>query len=321
LVQLLRLEPPPDALAELPAADAMLVGRLVHRVLQKIVSEHQVDDDQPLDRVVQRDPVSIPWPDGDRLRDLLTRESRALLRAEGIATPGFERVLIDRVRACVDLARSLDWPGAASDVGVLGAEVEGSLALRDCSGQEREIRFYADRVDRTPRGLRLIDYKTGNAVVNQKRTDARRRNLLKNVSLGRILQAAAYAMSGSQLGGGLSSEGRYLYLGVDTPEHARITEIDAEDRDCSDAFARTVQLALDAWDRGSFIPRLVDSSSGKEPWECAGCAVKEACLRGDSGSRLRLEHWVESTRTADAAKPLEAERAALGLWNLGLEPT
>jgi hypothetical protein len=319
LIQLLRLEPLPDALAELPAADAMIVGSLVHRVLQKIVAEYRPDDGESLDRVIQREPVSIPWPDGDRLSNLLTRESRALLRAEGIVTPGFERVLIDQARACVDFAGSLDWPGEASDVGVLGIEVEGSFALQDCSGAEREIRFYADRVDRAAGGLRLIDYKTGKAVVNQKRTDARKRNLLKNVSLGKILQAAAYAMSGSQLGGGLSAEGRYLYLGVDTPEHARITEIDSEDRDCSDAFTHTVQLALDAWDRGSFIPRLIDSSTGKEPRQCGSCAVKEACLRGDSGSRIRLEHWVESAQTADAAKPLEAERAALGLWNLGLE--
>ena len=42
-------------------------------------------------------------------------------------------------------------------------------------------------------------------------------------------------------------------------------------------------------------------------------------LRGDSGSRIRLELWVESAQMADVAEPPEAERAALGLWNLGMD--
>jgi hypothetical protein len=97
--------------------------------------------------------------------------------------------------------------------------------------------------------------------------------------------------------------------------------VDSKDRDFSDAFERVAQVAFEAWDRGSFTPRLVNPSDRKEPKLCRSCSVKEACLRGDSGSRYRLEKWVESARSANAEKPLEAERAALQLWDLGVDKT
>jgi hypothetical protein len=317
LIQQLRVEALPDALAELPSAGGMIVGNLVHRVLQKIVTDHQDRDGSTLDQVARRSPISIPWPDADRLQDLLKREAIRLLRADGIRTPGFERVLIDQARACLGFARTSDWPVGASDVGVLGAEVDGSLSLQDSSGDEREVHFRVDRVDRTEAGLRLIDYKTGKAAVHQKQPASRRTNLLKNVSHGKILQAAAYAMGGSQLEDETAAEGRYLYVGVDTPEHARVTDVESDDEECSDAFLRTLRIALDARDRGSFTPRLIDASARKEPPQCTRCTVKDACLRGDSGSRMRLEQWAVSARGTDA-KPLEAERAALALWDLGV---
>jgi superfamily I DNA/RNA helicase len=317
--QLLRIEPLPDALAELPDADAMIIGNLVHRTLQKIVSEHCSNGEETLDEVLLRDPISISWPDGDQLQELLKRETRALLRAEGIATPGFERVLIDQARRCVETARGLDWPDGASDVGVLGVEVEGVIAVNDCSGAQREVRFRADRVDRMPAGLRLIDYKTGKAVVEQKTESARRKNLIKGISRGFTLQAAAYALSGPQLENNLSAEGRYLYVGVNTPEHARVADVDSSEDDSTEAFTRAVQIAIEAWDRGSFTPRLIDSLDGKEPRRCERCSVKEACLRGDSGSRYRIERWAEFARTTDSLEPIETQRAAIRLWDLGVE--
>jgi RecB family exonuclease len=251
------------------------------------------------------------------LRDLLDREAKDILRDEGISTPGFERVLVDRARVFVEFARGLEWPAEDSTVGVLGAEVEGAVALRDCSGAERVLRFRADRVDRVAGVLRLIDYKTGKVITDGKKAETRRKNLLQSVSSGATLQVPAYAMGGTQIVGDHSAQGRYLYLGADVPEHARVAEVDSEDRDFSDAFERIAQVAFEAWDRGSFMPRLVDSSDHKEPRMCRSCSVKEACLRGDSGSRSRLDQWVESARSAKADKSREAERAALQLWNLG----
>ena len=240
-----------------------------------------------------------------------------MLRDEGISTPGFERVLVDRARVCVEFARGLEWPAEGSEVGVLGAEVEGSVALRDFSGAERVLRFRADRVDCVAGVLRLIDYKTGKAITDRKTPETRRRNFLLGVSRGAALQVPAYAMGGTQIVGDHSVQGRYLYLGAEIPEHARVAEVDSEDRDFSDAFERVAQVAFEAWDRGSFTPRLVDSSDHKEPRMCRSCSVKEACLRGDSGSRRRLEQWVGSARSAEAGESQEAERAALQLWDLG----
>ena len=317
LTQLLRVEPLPDALADLPSVDAQIIGNLVHGVLQKIVSEALPEGGRRFEEVAGRDPVPIPWPDRDRLRDLLDREAKNILRDEGILTPGFERILVDRARVCVEFARGLEWPAEGSDVGVLGAEVEGSVALRDGRGAERQLRFRADRVDRVAGALRLIDYKTGKPISERMKPATRRNNLLESVSRGAALQVSAYAMGGSQIVGDHPAQGRYLYLGADVSEHARVAEVDSEDRDFSESFERVAQVAFEVWDRGSFMPRLVDSSDHKEPRMCRSCSVKEACLRGDSGSRYRLEQWVESARSAKADKSREAERAALQLWDLG----
>jgi hypothetical protein len=317
LAQLLHVEPLPDALADLPSGDALIIGNLVHGVLQEIVSEALPEGGHTFEEMASRAPVPVPWPDRDRLRDLLDREARKILRNEGISTPGFERVLVDRARVCVEFARGLEWPVEGTDVGVLGAEVDGSVALRDYRGAERVLRFRADRVDRVAGVLRLIDYKTGKAITERKKSETRRRKLLQGVSRGAALQVPAYAMGGTQIVGDHSTQGRYVYLGADVPEHARVAEVDSEDLDFSDAFERVAQVAFEAWDRGSFTPRLVDLSDHKEPPMCRSCSVKEACLRGDSGSRHRLERWVESARSGNAGESLEAERAALQLWNLG----
>jgi RecB family exonuclease len=319
LGQLLRVEPLPDALADLPSADALIVGNLVHGVLQEIVAERLPAGGRTLEEVAARDPVWVPWPDRDRLRDLLDHRARTILRDEGISTPGFERALVERARDSVESARDLDWPAEGSDVGVIGVEVEGVVALRDCSGADRELRFRADRIDRVGGVLRSIDYKTGKALTDGKKSDTRRRNLLKGVSGGAVLQVPAYAMGGAQAPGVLSAQGRYLYLGGDTPEYARIAAVDSEDSDFSEAFERVAQVAFEAWDRGSFTPRLIDASNRQEPQMCRICSVKEACLRGDSGSRHRFDQWVESAQTAKAEKLLEAERAALRLWSLGVD--
>jgi hypothetical protein len=126
-------------------------------------------------------------------------------------------------------------------------------------------------------------------------------------------------MGGAQVDGAGSAQGRYLYLGADIPEHARVAGVDSEDRDFADAFEHVAQVAFEAWDRGSFVPRLVDSFSRSEPRMCRTCSVKEACLRGDSGSRYRLEQWIASRRSDAAEGSLEAERAALQLWDLGVD--
>jgi hypothetical protein len=93
----------------------------------------------------------------------------------------------------------------------------------------------------------------------------------------------------------------------------------SDDPELTDVFEESVRVALDALDFGSFLPRLVDASSELEPRLCQSCEVKEACLRGDSGARARLERWLDASRKPDRAAPSAAEDAALRLFNLGVE--
>ena len=84
--------------------------------------------------------------------------------------------------------------------------------------------------------------------------------------------------------------------------------------------ARLARVALAALDHGSFLPRLIDPSSNTEPRLCQNCAVKEACLRGDSGARTRLERWATAARETDPDVLSAEEFAALRLFDLGAEP-
>jgi len=44
---------------------------------------------------------------------------------------------------------------------------------------------------------------------------------------------------------------------------------------------------------------------------CRTCELRPACLRGDSGARMRIAAWAEVARAGS-----ELERSALALWHL-----
>jgi len=75
---------------------------------------------------------------------------------------------------------------------------------------------------------------------------------------------------------------------------------------------------------GAFPPRLRRPDRDEEGDACRSCEVRAACVRGDSGARLRLGAWAASfaqraegeRRPADGAHDAELERAALVLWQL-----
>ena len=204
--RLLRLEAPPDALDALPAAEPRLVGSLVHAALEEIVQRALGRRGARLEEVMGYEPAAIPWPDEAALEALLQERARSLLRAEGIAWPGFERVLVLRARPRLEVARSLGM-GA-----VLGAEVEGSVDVGDAAGALRSLRFKVDRADRLDGGLRLLDYKTGKPVAQQKGRETGGRRCSRRVREGALLQAAAYARAGCQLGA-REVEGCYVVPG------------------------------------------------------------------------------------------------------------
>ncbi len=302
LGRVLRLEPTPDPLAALPGADPLLLGNTVHKVLERIVREAVTGEEAP---------ATVSWPAPGRFEQILLEESGRLLALEGIVLPGLARALAERARPLLAVARDLDWSEGAA-VPVLHAEREEVVEVVDAEGRPRRLSFRADRIDGLPEGLRFTDYKTGRPLSTARRPENRRRHFLERLRQGTLLQAAAYLLAAH----GERAEGRYLYLKPDLDDReAREHAVTTEDREAAEAFAHAVSATLAAWDAGTFFPRVVDAAGRNEPARCSYCAVAEACLRGDSGSRLRLFEWTEKARRE--AVPLDpAQSALLRVWRL-----
>ncbi|HET9225842.1 MAG TPA: PD-(D/E)XK nuclease family protein [Thermoanaerobaculia bacterium] len=293
LQKLLRLEPTPDPLEMAPGADPLLLGNLTHAVLERIVREAGGG---------QNGMVAVPWPRESDLEEWLLEESVRLLQEDGIFLAGLARALAEQVRPRLDAARETDW--AEGPLPVLRVEDEWSLEVLDAEGRTRTVRFRADRVDLLDGGvLRRTDYKTGRPISDKRGEQTRRRHFLEKVRAGTHLQGVAYGLASKE------SVGRYLFLkpGLE----ARVFEAGPEDRDLVEAFHSAVRSVLAAWDAGAFFPRVVDPAGRGEPGRCKVCEVAEACMRGDSGARLRLFEWAE---LLDSSDPQEA--ALLQVWRL-----
>jgi len=90
------------------------------------------------------------------------------------------------------------------------------------------------------------------------------------------------------------------------------------DEELVQAFENATGAVLEAWGAGAFFPRVVEPTGREEPGRCGFCSVAEACLRGDSGARLRLFEW---TRRAQETIPaIPAEEALLKVWRLWEKP-
>jgi len=291
--RLLGVEPPPNALDSLPELSPLVVGDVVHRVLEGIVEEALPGQTRSLDAATEALPV--PWPEPEVLERLLRRVAADRVRREGLGPPSFARVLVEMARPHVLAARRHDWPEHGEPVRCVGAELQGSVDVRTDGGDLRRLHFRADRVDRLSDGLRLVDYKTGKA--------KSQRALPGGVATGEQLQAAAYAF-------GTGGEGRYLYLAGDAGRGS-VVAADASDPALRAAFEVSVRAALAAFDAGSFFPRLTAPGDTAPARHCAWCEVREACLQGDASARARLGRWSEAGAARDAA-----ETAALALWRL-----
>lgn len=300
LQRLLRLEPTPDPLQMAPGSDPLLLGNLVHAVLERIVKEAGAGQDGA--------PVLVPWPSEDDLRRILQEEAVRLLADEGVFLNGLARAMAEQVGPRLDAARDSDW--ADGPIPVLRAEDLGSLEVQDAQGRPRSVRFRADRVDLLDGGvLQRTDYKTGKPISKAKKEEARHKGFLERVRSGANLQGVAYHLAGSI---GDSAVGRYLFLRPDV--EARVFEAGPADRDLIEAFASAVRAVLAVWDAGAFFPRVVDPAGLAEPGRCKVCEVAEACVRGDSGARLRLFEWADRMR---GMRDLPAsESALLQVWKL-----
>ena len=332
LRKVLRLEPTPDPLQALPGADPLLLGSVVHEVLEKVVERSGAPVRPELADALRGAPVEPAWPGPDELDRWLVDAAREVLRRDGVPLEGLARALADRARPLVLRARELesgDTTAGGGAVGALGAEVAGEVTVHDADGAPRALRFLADRVDAAPspatNTLRLTDYKTGRPLSKGKRQSTRDRKHLAEVESGRRLQAVAYRLAALALAGASPDveaspnvEGRYLFLDPEIEEREMAEfSVGGGDTEMTAAFHDAVTTLLAAWDTGAFFPRVVDPVSEAEPTRCQYCEVSEACVRGDSGARLRLLRWNrERAGTATTA----AEGAHNRVWWLAASP-
>jgi hypothetical protein len=304
----LGVAPMPDPLLGIPSIDNLLVGRVVHGVLEAVVTE-QVDRRRgDLARVAERRPVAVSWPDDGVLEALLSSWARRVTRRAGLASLGFESLLVARARRVLEKARDLEW-GSGRLEGVLAAEVEGWAPV---SGLSLPLAFRADRVDRDGENLVLVDYKSSKPAVTASTEPFRRRSILKNVARGRLLQSAAY----SRAAGWSNGRGRYVYLKPgDWGDEIRELTIDGNDDELIEAFEAAVRIIAAARAAGVAFPRLAEAD-GSTADHCNICGVAEACRKDDSTFRRNLVHWMNRTDPTTRHPESVVSRA---LWQLDLE--
>ncbi len=315
LQRLLRLQPSPDPLQALPELSPLLVGQLVHAVLEHIVAgDARASGD--LDAALARPVSSPPWPLPTALEELMGKAAREVLFAAGIHLPGLAQPLVERARPHLEVARSLLWEGSPEGLLALGAELQGALTLSESPGRQRLLSFRADLVEALEGGVRLTDFKTGKPIDTGKTPATRRKNFLKAVLRGERLQAVAYLLAAEELAG--NAEGRYLFLTPDLDPAVREFKASSPDTDLKEAFQEAVLKILHSWDGGIFFPRLVDPKGEDEPIRCSYCTVAEACSRRDSGARRRLFEAAEALgqRIESGPSLTEQETAFLDLWTL-----
>jgi hypothetical protein len=314
VTRLLRIEPAPDALGSLPSAtDPLAIGSVVHAALEQIAKRALECVEGNDAALAERPGAAVAWPPDAEVERTLRACAAQYLRESGVVLPGQERVLALCARPYLEVARHWaqigdDEPGLA-----LAAEFEDAVRVCDETGADREVRFRADRVDRAGAALRFTDYKTGRPLVTQRKPATRAGRLAQLVARGEALQAVAYARAG-----GPAATGRYLFLHPDLDDALRVLDVPGSG-ELAEPFERAVATLLAAWDAGSFPPRLLQHDRDEEPATCARCEVKEACLRGDSGARLRVGQWME--RLSSEPSAVAAEAAAARIWQLaGAEP-
>ena len=308
--QRLGIFPLPDPHLGLPGVDGMLVGQVVHGVLERIVLDAIEEPIGDLESALTGLPVVVSWPSASRFDELVGREAQRVARREGLATIGMAPLLEARARQFLGTARTLEWGLDKKLADVLATEVEGTVAVR---GLDRPLAFRADRVDISEDGPELVDYKAAKPLSDAKKPVTRRAHLLERVGRGRLLQAAAYAGAA----GAFNGRGRYLYLKPDDrwDGEMRNVVVCGDDEEVVESFEQSVRAIAEGRARGIVFPRLEEADT-RTAKHCQYCRVAEACRRDDSGYRGRLVRWMQAEATTDD----QDEEAARTLWWLGVEP-
>lgn len=293
LSHMLRLEPLRDPLRELPSLTPLLIGNAVHEILEGVVrSQAQLPEDAG-EAADAGSGARVAWPDARGLAELARSGAARVSEREGWPHPGLTEALARLALPFLARAAALDeWDREPLEV--LATEAWGRVPDPRPGGQ-RSVGFKVDRIDRAGGRLRLTDYKTGGPFATQKREENRHKKMLEAVASGERLQVAAYARAFS------GSVGRYLFLKADVDPALAAPEIEAEDSEALEAFARATGRLLDGWEAGAAFPMLVDReklyAAGKA---CERCEWDLACMQGDSGYRGRFVRWVEEARDSGA---------------------
>jgi hypothetical protein len=305
LERLLRVRRAPTIEEEIPSLPPRLAGSTLHRFLEGLAPAeiHGV----ALAEAARRTPLGVPWPESAGDVDARLEEAAIhVLREEGMDAELFAPALVRTARELAGSVRALDWPSGSREI--VAVESEGAAAVR--AGEAlREVRFRADRVDRyVDEGtLVLTDYKSGRPLSTGKKAPTRGRDFARKVAEGKSLQLAAYALA--RLDGEAQVVGRLLFAGADVDEANREVVAAAGDAALDGAPWAAIFRARDL---GAFPPRLVGTDLRTTFEGCADCEVRIACVQGDSGARLRFEHWIARA----SADPTEPERAARALFEL-----
>ena len=306
--QRLGIYPLPDPHLGLPGVDGMLVGQVVHGVLERIVLSAVVDVPGDLDNALAGLPVEVPWPSPEKFDEIVRRQAAQVARREGLATIGMAPLLEARARHFLETARAVEWGADGTLAGVLATEIEGAVSIR---GVNRPLAFRADRVDIGEVGPELVDYKAATPVSTAKKPETREAHLRDRIARGRVLQAAAYAAAT-----GANGSGRYLYLKPDDrwDDEMRNVVVCGDDDELVKPFEVAVRCVAEGRGCGIVFPRL-EEADGKNAVHCRYCSVAEACRRDDSGFRRRLVLWMQEEKVNDD----HDHQAARALWWLGVD--
>ncbi|MFN7940758.1 MAG: PD-(D/E)XK nuclease family protein [Thermoanaerobaculia bacterium] len=307
----LKLAPTPDPLGALPALEPAHLGLAAHATLARLFADPA--DAPPATVAARLDEAGRPlaWPPRSRVERVAREEAARTLADAGESNRGLERILWARMMELLDVARADDEGRAGTSI--LGVEVAGALALADGEGAAVTIEFRADRLEREAERVLFTDFKSGRVPddLERKSAEKQRQALLASVASGRRLQAAIYAGSVATR----AAAARYLYLGGEDHDGiARAVELGAGEETAA-ALAAAVATVLAARRAGLFPPRLLDPRLESEYRGCSNCPVAEACVRHDSGFRLRLERWHAREAARDGERPAR-EEALWRLWRL-----
>ena len=181
----------------------------------------------------------------------------------------------------------MDWSEENERVTVCGIEHDGSFPVTKLDKSSTSVSFRADRVDVEDGRQVLTDYKTGKPLITVLRDDSRRKQTLKEIGRGKMLQGIGYA-----LGGGPAT-GRYRYLRDGLDERVREIAVSSHDDELISIFKETTATLFAALDEGVLFPRL---ENPKGEAVCAYCEVAEACSKNDTAIRERLRTTAQRVR-------------------------